>query len=64
MTIFFYKGFALHVRLNAPGKKLVNVHPGWDTDRQYLVLAAADLDEAMQWVDRLGKRQRKVWRVQ
>jgi hypothetical protein len=49
MTIFSYRGYALHVRLAVPAA--VFVHPSWDTDRNYLLLKTTSLDDARRWCD-------------
>lgn len=59
MTTFFYRGYALHVRLTYPCA--VFVHPGYDTDRNYLLLRAGDLDAAKLWCDKaVEKAQRRA----
>lgn len=35
----------------------VFVHPGWDTDRTYLLRKTTSLDEARRWCDAANKRQ-------
>lgn len=52
--IIFYRGFALHIRLNYPARVLV--HPSWDTDRNYLLMRAGDVDEAKRWCDQAEKK--------
>lgn len=49
MSMFLYRGFALHVRLDYPAG--VFVHPSWDTDRKYLLTKASSMNEAQAWCD-------------